>query len=110
MKKVKLKKGDKVIVLSGNSRGNTGEILKVLPEAGKVIVISDDATKPVRVIKKHTKPNAQNPQGGIKELDAPIYISKVALIDPITKKASKIGFKIEDNKKVRISKKSGSPV
>ena len=110
MNKVKVKKGDRIIVLSGNSKGSTGQITKVLPEVGKVIVKSDDDSNPVRVIKKHTKPNAKNPQGGIKELDAPIYISKVAIIDPSNNKASKIGYKIEGDKKIRIAKKSGSPV
>lgn len=110
MNKVKVKKGDRIIVLSGNSKGSTGQITKVLPEVGKIIVKSDDESNPVRVVKKHTKPNAKNPQGGIKELDAPIYISKVAIIDPSTNKASKVGFKFEDGKKVRIVKKSGTPV
>jgi large subunit ribosomal protein L24 len=110
MKKVKLKKGDKIVVLSGNSKGHTGEVIKILPEIGKIIVRSDDSAKPVRVIKKHTKPNAQSPQGGIKELDAPIYISKVAFLDPTTKSATKLGYKIENGKSIRISKKSGNPV
>ncbi len=110
MSKVKLKKGDKVIVISGNSKGNTGEITKILADVNKAVVKSTDENKPVYVIKKHSKPNAKNPQGGINVLDAPIYISKLAIIDPTTNKPSRIGFKIEGDIKIRVSKKSGNPI
>jgi len=104
MAKIKVKKGDKVIILAGKDNGRQGEILVVNPDKNKVIVAG------INIVKKHTKPNAKNPQGGIIEKEAPIHVSNVALIDPTSKKPTRIGFKIEGDKKVRIAKKSGKPV
>lgn len=103
MTKLKIKKGDKVVVLSGASKGTKGSVLKVLPGEGKAIV------EGVNVIKKHTKPNAENPQGGIVETEAPIYVSKLALVD--TKgNPTRVGYEIKDGKKVRIAKKTGKEI
>lgn len=99
--KLKIKKGDQVIVLSGSDKGKKGEVLLVKPDVNKVIV------EGVNVVKKHTKPSAQNPQGGVVETEAPIQISNLAIVDPESGKPTRVGFKIEDGKKVRFAKKSG---
>lgn len=103
MTKLKIKKGDKVVVLSGSSKGTKGSVLKVYPEKGKAIV------EGVNKIKKHTKPNAENPQGGIVETEAPIYVSKLALVDN-NGNPTKVGFEVKDGKKVRIAKKTGKEI
>lgn len=103
MTKLKIKKGDKVVVLSGSSKGTKGSVLKVYPEKGKAIV------EGVNKIKKHTKPNAENPQGGIVETEAPIYVSKLALVDN-NGKPTKVGYEVKDGKKVRIAKKTGKEI
>ncbi|MGV4528565.1 50S ribosomal protein L24 [Ornithobacterium rhinotracheale] len=99
--KLKIKKGDQVVVLSGSDKGKKGEVLQVRPKDNKAIV------QGVNVIKKHTKPSAQNPQGGILETEAPIQISNLAIVDPETGKSTRVGFRIEGDKKVRFAKKSG---
>ncbi len=104
---MKIKKNDSVIVISGNSKGKTGKVLKVFPAINKVII------EGVNLRKRHTKPNQKNPQGGIIEKEAPIHVSNVMLLDPKTNEPTKIGSKIIiDDKKgkkksVRISKVSG---
>lgn len=103
MTKLKIKKGDKVVVLSGSSKGTKGSVLKVYPEKGKAIV------EGVNKIKKHTKPNAENPQGGIVETEAPIYVSKLALVDN-NGNPTKVGYEVKDGKKVRIAKKTGKEI
>ena len=103
MTKLKIKKGDKVVVLSGSSKGTKGSVLKVDPEKGKAIV------EGVNKIKKHTKPNAENPQGGIVETEAPIYVSKLALVDS-NGKPTRVGYEVKDGKKVRIAKKTGKEI
>ncbi|MRI62907.1 50S ribosomal protein L24 [Ornithobacterium rhinotracheale] len=99
--KLKIKKGDQVVVLSGSDKGKKGEVLEVRPKDNKAIV------QGVNMIKKHTKPSAQNPQGGILETEAPIQISNLAIVDPETGKATRVGFRMEGDKKVRFAKKSG---
>lgn len=99
--KLKIKKGDQVVVLSGSDKGKKGEVLQVRPKDNKAIV------QGVNIIKKHTKPSAQNPQGGILETEAPIQISNLAIVDPETGKATRVGFRLEGDKKVRFAKKSG---
>ncbi|MBS3945703.1 MAG: 50S ribosomal protein L24 [Melioribacter sp.] len=107
---MKIKKNDSVIVISGNSKGKTGKVLKVFPVLNKVIV------EGVNLRKRHTKPNQKNPQGGIIEKEAPINVSNVMLLDPKTNEPTKIGSKIIiDDKKgkkksVRISKVSGEMI
>ena len=96
--KIKIRKGDKVIVTVGKSKGTVGEILKVLPNENKALV------RGANLVKRHTKPS-QNSAGGIIEKEAMINISNIAFYDEKKQKASKIGFKIlEDGRKVRVSK------
>ena len=102
--KLKLKKGDKVIVTTGKDKGKTGAITTVFPKENKVIVGG------VNMVKRHTKPS-QESAGGIISKEMPIHVSNVALVDPKTGKASRIGYKIEkDGRKVRVAKKSGEVV
>lgn len=103
MAKLKIKKGDKVVVLSGASKGVKGTVLKMIPDKAKAIV------EGVNVIKKHTKPNAENPQGGIIETEAPIYVSKLALVDS-EGKPTRVGYETKDGKKVRIAKSNGKEI
>ena len=97
---MEFKTGDKVVVISGKSKGKEGNITKVLRSENKVIV------EGVNMIKKHIKPNGQS-AGSIVDMEAPIHASNVMLIDPKTKKRTRIGHTIDKNgKKIRISKKS----
>ena len=100
----RIKKGDNVIVIAGNSKGKTGKVLTVIPEKDRVIV------EGVAMVSKHTKPNAKNPQGGIVKQEASIHVSNVALVDPKSGKATRIGYKVEDGKKVRVFKSNGAVV
>ena len=99
---MKLKKGDNVIVLSGNDKGKTGEILEIIPSTQKVVV------KGVNIRKKHVKPRKAGEEGGIIPSEYPIHSSKVNIVCPKCGKASKIGYIIEDGKKVRVCKKCGA--
>ena len=94
--------GDNVIVIAGRDKGKTGTIQKVIPEQNRVVVEN------VNLRKKHKKPTQQNPDGGIVEVYAPIDASNVMLLDPKTKKPTRIGHKIVKGKKVRYAKKSGT--
>jgi large subunit ribosomal protein L24 len=98
MAKLKLKKGDTVKIITGNDKGSTGEVLKVLIDHNKVIVAG------VNKKKKHTKPSSQNPQGGIVENEAPIQISNVMLLDGDV--ASRVGRKSVDGQIKRYAKKT----
>ena len=98
--KLKIKTGDTVKIIAGEEKGKEGKVLRVDREKNRAIV------EGLNLVKKHTKPNAQNPQGGIVEKEASIHISNLSLIDPKTKKATRVGFEVRDGKKVRISKKS----
>ncbi len=100
---MKIKTGDTVIVISGDDKGKVGKVLKALPKTGKVIV------EGVNVQKKHVKPT-QNEKGSIKEINAPIDVSNVAFYDDKSKKATKVGYKLVDDKKVRIAKNSGETI
>ncbi len=104
MTKLKIKKGDKVVVISGGSKGKEGEVIRVMPQDNKAIV------EGVNMVSKHTKPSAKNPQGGIVKTEAPIHISNLALIDPKSGKATRVGYKMEGENKVRVSKKSGEAI
>ena len=103
MTKFKIKSGDTVQVITGDHKGSEGKVLKVLTDKSKAIV------EGVNMVKKHTKPSAQNPQGGIVEKEAPIHISNLSLL---TKKgeATRVGYKMEGDKKVRFSKKSNEVI
>jgi large subunit ribosomal protein L24 len=103
--KIRLKKGDLVIVRSGKERGKTGVILSVQPKLNAVTV------EGINIIKKHVKPSKSNPQGGILEITKPITVSKVAIVEPTSKKASRIGYVInKDGTKSRVFKKSGKEI
>ena len=102
-KKFKLKKGDEVIVLTGKDKGKTGKIVKVLPKKMKAIVSE------INKVKKNNKPDNNQP-GGIIEKEMPIHISNLSFYDPELKKGSKIGYKFNDNKKIRINKLSGKEI
>lgn len=103
--KIRLSKGDTVIVTAGKYKGKTGKVLATHPRENKVTV------EGINIIKKHQKPNKAYPQGGIIDITKPIWVSKVAIVDPSTKKASRIGFKIDDkDNKVRVFKSSGKEI
>ena len=100
MIKLKVKTGDTVKVIAGDHKGSEGKVLRVDREKNKAIV------EGVNMVSKHTKPSAKSPQGGIVKKEAPIHISNLALIDPKSKKATKVGTRVEGEKKVRFSKSS----
>jgi large subunit ribosomal protein L24 len=104
----KIKKGDKVIVLTGKDKGRTGEVIKAIPDENRVIVSG------VNVHARHTKPSQADPQGGIKRNESPIHISNVAHVDPRDGKPTRVGFKIDGTgdkaRKVRFAKRSGENI
>jgi large subunit ribosomal protein L24 len=101
MAAAKIRKGDRVVVLSGKDKGKHGEVTKSMPKEGKVIVAG------VNVAARHRKPSQTNPQGGIERREAPLHASKVALEDPKTGKPTRVRFEERDGKKVRVAVKSG---
>jgi large subunit ribosomal protein L24 len=101
MSAARIKKGDRVVVLSGKDKGKHGEVTKAMPKDGKVIVAG------VNVITRHRKPSQANPQGGLERTEAPMHVSKVAVEDPKTGKATRVRFEERDGKKVRVAVKSG---
>ena len=101
---MKIKQGDNVIVLSGNDKGKTGEVLQVIPSTQKVIV------KGINIRKKHVKPRKAGEEGGIIPSEFPVHISKVNVICPKCGKATRIGYTVENNEKVRICKKCGAKI
>ncbi len=103
--KMRLKKGDTVVVRSGKYRGKTGKVTATHPRENKVTVDG------INVVKKHVKPNQQHPQGAIVEITKPIWVSKVGIIEPTSKKASRIGYKLDkDGKKTRVFKRTGKEI
>lgn len=102
MPKMKIKKGDKVIVLSGDDKGKTGEVLKAMPKESKVVV------QGVNLVKRHTKPSQTTP-GGIISKEAAIHVSNVALVTS-DGKPTRIGFKTENGRKVRVARKTGEVI
>ena len=101
---MKIRKGDRVKVIAGRSKGKVGDVLRVLPVEQRVVV------QGVNVIKRHTKPG-RNDQGGIIEREAAIHVSNVALLDPKSEKPTKIGFKfLDDGRKVRFARASGETI
>jgi large subunit ribosomal protein L24 len=104
-KKLHIKKGDTVVVVSGDSKGQEGKVLEVIREKERAIV------ERVNMVSKHTKPNSKNPQGGIIKQEAAIHISNLMIKDPKTGKPSRIGRRLDKNGKlVRYSKKSGEEI
>jgi large subunit ribosomal protein L24 len=100
---MKIKKGDRVIVLAGRDKGRTGEVIKALPRENRVIV------QGVNVVKRHTRPS-QMSNGGIIEKEASIHVSNVAYLDPKENKATRIGVKIVDGERKRVAKRSGEVI
>lgn len=100
---MKIKKGDQVIVTTGRDKGKQGEVLRAMPKTNKVVV------QGVNMVKRHTRPS-QTSAGGIISKESPIDVSNVALIDPETGKATRVGFKVVDGEKVRVAKKSGKVI
>ena len=101
--KFKLKKGDEVIVLAGKDKGKTGKIIKMIPKEMKAIVSE------INKVKKNQKPDNNQP-GGIIEKEMPLHISNLSFYDTVSKKAAKIGYKINNNKKTRVNKLTGKEV
>ena len=103
--KLKIRKGDDVIVTSGRDRGKRGEVLRVYPKESRVLV------RGVNLIKRHTKPSAVAGPGGIIEKEAPLHISNVALTDPKSDGATRVGYKtLKGGRKVRVARKSGEVI
>ena len=103
--KIKLKIGDNVIVLSGKHKGKTGKVTATHPSLNKVTV------EGVNIVKKHVKPNRAHPQGDIVELTQPIWVSKVAIVEPTTKKASKISVNVDSKGvRTRVFKSTGKEI
>lgn len=99
----KIKKGDKVIVLAGKDKGRTGQVLKVLPTDNRVLV------QGVNMVQRHTRPTQADPQGGIKHKEASLHLSNVAVADA-NGKATRVGFKVEGDTKVRFAKTTGDVI
>ena len=103
MSALKIKKGDRVVVLSGKDKGKTGEVTKACPKDAKVLVAG------INIATRHRKPTQTNPQGGLERLEAPMHVSKVAIA---TKdgKPSRVRFEVKDGKKVRVAVKTGETI
>ncbi|HLK23540.1 MAG TPA: 50S ribosomal protein L24 [Caulobacteraceae bacterium] len=100
----KIKKNDRVVVLAGKDKGRQGAVVRVFPKEGRLVVSG------VNMVKRHTRPSQTDPQGGIRNKEAPLHISNVALVDPKSGGPTRVGFRIEDGKKVRYAKKSGEVI
>ena len=104
MAKLHVRRDDKVVVISGKDKGKEGKVLSADPKNGKVVV------EGVNVATKHQKPQRQGQDGGIIKMETPIYVSKVQLVCPKCGKATRVGHKVVDGKKVRVCKKCGAEV
>ena len=99
----KIKKGDRVVLLAGKDKGRTGNVTKVMPKDSRVVVSG------LNMVQRHTRPSQGDPQGGIKHKEASVHVSNVAIVDS-NGKATRVGFKIEDGKKVRVAKTTGEVI
>lgn len=99
----KIKKGDRVVVLTGKDKGRQGAVLKVFPKEQRVLV------EGLNIVQRHTRPSQGDPQGGIKNKEAPLHVSNVAVVDS-QGKATRVGFRVEGDKKVRIAKTTGEVI
>ncbi len=99
----KIKKGDRVVVLTGKDKGRTGEVAKVLPTDNRVVVTG------INMVQRHTRPSQGDPQGGIKNKEASIHVSNVAIADA-NGKATRVGFRMDGDKKVRFAKTTGDVI
>jgi large subunit ribosomal protein L24 len=103
--KIRLKKGDLVVVRSGKYKGKTGKVTATHPSENKVTVDG------INIVKKHIKPNQAHPQGAILEITKPIWVSKVSIVEPTSKKASRIGYQLDkEGNKTRVFKKTGKEI
>jgi large subunit ribosomal protein L24 len=101
----RIRKGDKVVVISGKDKGKTGKVMRILREEDRVVV------EGINLVKRHTRPTARSPSGGILEREQPIHASKVMPVDPESGKGTRVRTKIlENGKKVRIAAKSGAEI
>jgi large subunit ribosomal protein L24 len=99
----KIKKGDRVIVLTGKDKGRVGAVAKVMPKDNRLVVSG------INMVQRHTRPTQADPQGGIKHKEASLHLSNVAIVDS-KGKATRVGFKIEGDKKVRVAKTTGEVI
>jgi large subunit ribosomal protein L24 len=99
----KIRKGDRVVVLAGKDKGREGVVARVLPKDGRVVVSG------LNIVQRHTRPTQFDPQGGIKNKEAPIHVSNVALVDS-NGKPTRVGFRMEGDKKVRVAKTTGEVI
>ena len=99
----KIKKGDRVVILAGRDKGRQGAVLKVLPKESRVLV------EGLNIVHRHTRPTQGDPQGGIKHKEASVHVSNVAIVDS-NGKPTRVGFKVEDGKKVRVAKTTGEVI
>jgi large subunit ribosomal protein L24 len=99
----KIKKGDRVVLLTGKDKGRTGNVTKVMPKDSRVLISG------LNMVQRHTRPSQGDPQGGIKHKEASVHVSNVAIVDS-NGKPTRVGFKIEDGKKVRVAKTTGETI
>ena len=99
----KIKKGDRVVLLTGRDKGREGAVLKVFPKEERVLV------EGLNMVQRHTKPSQGDPQGGVKNKEAPVHVSNVAIVDS-NGKPTRVGFRIEGDKKVRFAKTTGEVI
>ncbi|NBB16927.1 50S ribosomal protein L24 [Caulobacter sp. SLTY] len=99
----KIKKGDRVIVLTGKDKGKTGSVTRVMPKEDRLVVGG------INMVQRHTKPTQGDPQGGIKNKEAPLHVSNVAIVDS-NGKPTRVGFRIDGDKKVRVAKSTGEVI
>jgi large subunit ribosomal protein L24 len=99
----KIKKGDRVVVLTGKDKGRQGSVLKVLPKEERVVV------EGLNMVQRHTRPSQGDPQGGIKNKEAPLHVSNVAVVDS-KGKPTRVGFRVDGDKKVRFAKTTGEVI
>jgi large subunit ribosomal protein L24 len=99
----KIKKGDRVILLAGKDKGRSGAVTKVLPKEGRVFISG------LNLVKRHTKPTQADPQGGVKTKEASVHVSNVAIVDS-NGKPTRVGFRVDGDKKVRIAKTTGEVI
>ena len=99
----KIKKGDRVVLLTGKDKGRTGNVTKVMPKDSRVLISG------LNMVQRHTRPSQGDPQGGIKNKEAPIHVSNVALVDS-KGKATRVGFRMDGDKKVRFAKTTGEVI
>ncbi|MGQ0664152.1 MAG: 50S ribosomal protein L24 [Pseudomonadota bacterium] len=101
--KLKIRKGDTVVVISGRDKGKTGSVLRVIPERARVVV------QGVNIVKRHTRPSGAQ-QGGIVEKELPIHVSNLAHIDPKDRRPTRVGFKFVEGRKLRFARRSGEMI